>query len=100
MNVITTQQHSHRAAVSSAQCTLHAGAATDTHLLLANKRAPEHADPLADHGNVELVLLLEPRDNFFEGGVILEFETVPQRPLRRPVLVLLGRYRFRETEER
>ena len=48
-----------------------------THLLLANKRAPEHADPLADHGNVELVLLLEPRDDLFESGVVLEFETVP-----------------------
>jgi len=69
-------------------------------LLLADKRAPEHADPLADHANVELVLLLEPRDDLFESGVILEFETVPQRPLRRPVLVLLGRYRFREAEER
>ena len=85
----------------SASCNAYAAAAEQahTHLLLANKRAPEHADPLADHGNVELVLLLEPCDNVFESGVVLEFETVPQRPLCRPVLFLLGGYRFRETEE-
>ena len=46
------------------------------------------------------MLLLEPRDDLFERRVVLELEPIPQRPLRRPVLVLLGRYRFRETEER
>jgi hypothetical protein len=45
------------------------------------------------------MLLLEPRDDLLEGRVILKLEPIPQRPLRRPVLVLLGRYRFRETEE-
>jgi hypothetical protein len=45
------------------------------------------------------MLLLEPRDDLFERRVVLELEPIPQRPLRRPVLVLLGRYRFRETEE-
>jgi hypothetical protein len=71
-----------------------------THLLLADERAPKHADTLADHGDVKLVLLLEPRNDLLEGRVILEFKPIPQRPLRRPVLVLLGLYRFRETEER
>jgi hypothetical protein len=46
------------------------------------------------------MLLLEPRDEILERRVILKLEPVPQRPLRRPVLGLLGRYRFRETEER
>jgi hypothetical protein len=46
------------------------------------------------------VFLLEPRDDLLEGGVVLELEAIPQRPLCRSVLVLLGRYRFRETEER
>ena len=46
------------------------------------------------------MLLLEPRDDLPERWVVLEFEAIPQRPLRRPVLVLLGLYRFRETEER
>ena len=46
------------------------------------------------------MFLLEPRDDLLEGGVVLELEAVPQRPLCRSVLVLLGRYRFRETEER
>ena len=45
------------------------------------------------------MLLLEPRDDLRERRVILKFEPIPQRPLRRPVLVLLSRYRFRETEE-
>jgi hypothetical protein len=45
------------------------------------------------------MLLLEPRDDVFERRVVLELEPIPQRPLRRPVLVLLGLYRFRETEE-
>ncbi len=45
------------------------------------------------------MLLLEPHDDILERGVILKLEPIPQRPLRRPVLVLRGRYRFRETEE-
>jgi hypothetical protein len=45
------------------------------------------------------MLLLEPRDDILERRVILKLEPIPQRPLRRPVLLLLGRYRFRETEE-
>ena len=46
------------------------------------------------------MFLLEPRDNLLERRVVLELEAIPQRPLGRPVLFLLGRYRFRETEER
>ena len=46
------------------------------------------------------MLLLEPRDDLLERRVVLELEAIPQRPLRRPILVLLGRYRFRKTEER
>lgn len=45
------------------------------------------------------MLLVEPRDDVLERRVILKLEPIPQRPLRRPVLLLLGRYRFRETEE-
>jgi hypothetical protein len=45
------------------------------------------------------MLLPEPRDDLLERRVILKLEPIPQRPLRRPILVLLGRYRFRETEE-
>lgn len=45
------------------------------------------------------MFLLEPRDDLLERRVILKLEPIPQRPLRCPVLVLLGRYRFRETEE-
>lgn len=46
------------------------------------------------------MLLLEPPDDLLERRVILELEAIPQRPLCRPILVLLGRYRFREPEER
>lgn len=46
------------------------------------------------------MLLLEPRDDLLERRVILELEAIPQRPLCRPILILLGRYWFRETEER
>jgi hypothetical protein len=45
------------------------------------------------------MLLLEPLDDVLERRVILKLEPIPQRPLRRSILVLLGRYRFRETEE-
>lgn len=45
------------------------------------------------------MLLFEPRDDLFERRVVLKLEPIPQCPLRRPVLVLLGHYRFRETEE-
>lgn len=45
------------------------------------------------------MLLIEPRDDLFESRVILKLEPIPQRPLRRPVLGLLGRYRLRETKE-
>jgi hypothetical protein len=45
------------------------------------------------------MLLLEPRNDFLERRVVLEHEAIPQRPLCRPVLAFLGRYRFRETEE-
>lgn len=69
------------------------------HLLLSNERAPEHADALADHGDVELVFLLEPRDDILERRVAFEHEAIPQRPLRRPVLIFHGHNRFRETEE-
>lgn len=46
------------------------------------------------------MLLLEPRDDLLERRVVLELEAIPQRPLCRPILVLLGLYRFRETKER
>jgi hypothetical protein len=45
------------------------------------------------------VFLLEPRDNILERRVGFENEAIPQRPLRRPVLIFLGHNRFRETEE-
>ncbi len=45
------------------------------------------------------MLLPEPRDDLLERRIILELEPIPQRPLSRPIFVLRGRYRFRETEE-
>ena len=45
------------------------------------------------------MLLIEPCDDLLESRVILKLEPIPQRPLRRPVLGLLGRYRLRETKE-
>lgn len=45
------------------------------------------------------MLLLEPRDDLPERRIVLELEAIPQRPLCRPILHLLGRDRFRETEE-
>ena len=45
------------------------------------------------------MLLLEPCDDLLERRVILKLKPIPQRPLCCPVLVLRGRYRFRETEE-
>lgn len=60
------------------------------YLLLADERAPQHADTLADHRDLQVVLLLEPIDDVLEGRVAIEGETVPQRPLRVTVLVLSG----------
>ena len=62
----------------------------DVHLLLPDERAPKHADALANHRHLELVLLLEPVDNLLERRVILESEAVPERPLSVAILVLLG----------
>ena len=69
-------------------------------LLLADERAPEHADALADHADLELVLALEVVHDLLERRVVLELEAVPERPLRVSVLVLLRRDGLRETEER
>lgn len=49
----------------------------DANLFLSNERAPEHADALADHGDVELVLLLEPRYDLLEGRIVLKHEAIP-----------------------
>ena len=70
-----------------------------TYLLLADERAPEHAHALADHTDVELVLLLEPVDNLLERGVPRELEAVPERPLDLSILALLGSDRLREAKE-
>ena len=69
-------------------------------LLLANERAPEHADSLRDHADVQFVLASEPVDNLLERRVVLELEAVPERPLRVAVLILLRRDGLREAEER
>ena len=69
-------------------------------LLLADERAPEHADALRDHADLKLVLALEPVDDLLERRVVLELEAVPERPLGVAVLVLLRRDGLRETEER
>jgi len=68
-------------------------------LRLADKRAPQHAHALRNHRDVETVFFAEPIDNFFKSGVVIEREAVPESPLRRSVLVLLGRDRFGEAEE-
>lgn len=68
-------------------------------LLLANEGAPQHADTLADHRNVELVVGLEPVYDVLQRRVVAELETVPQRPLGRAVLELRGGDGFREAKE-
>jgi hypothetical protein len=70
-----------------------------TGLLFAYERAPEHADPLANHTDVEAVLRLEVRDDVLQSGVSLELESIPECPLRRSVFILHGANRLRETEE-
>ena len=71
-----------------------------TRLLLADERAPEHADSLADHAHLELVLAYEPVNDLSERRVAAEFEPVPECPLDTIVLVLLGCNRLGEAEER
>ena len=46
------------------------------------------------------MFLLEPCDNILERRVVFEHKAIPQRPLRRPVLIFLGHNWLRETEER
>ena len=70
-----------------------------THLLLSNEGAPEHAHTLAEHAHLEVVLLLEPVDNLLEGRVVLELDTVPERPLSVTILALGRSDRLREAEE-
>jgi hypothetical protein len=70
------------------------------HLLLADERAPQHADALADHANVETVLLLEVVDDLLKCWVVVEREAVPQRPLSCAVLLLLRGNGLREADER
>lgn len=69
-------------------------------LLLPDERAPEHADALRDHADLELVLGAEPVDDLAQRRVVVELEAVPQRPLRAPVLVLRRRDRLGEPKER
>jgi hypothetical protein len=54
---------------------------------------------LTNHGDVQLVLLLEPIHDVFERRVVLELEGIPKRPLRIVVLLLGRSNRLRETEE-
>lgn len=70
------------------------------YLLLANERAPEHANALADHRDLKLVLLLEPVNDLRERRVVLELEAVPERPLGRAVLLLGREDRLGKAEER
>ena len=46
------------------------------------------------------MVVAEPVDNLAERRVVGELETVPQRPLHSAVLILRGRNRLREPEER
>lgn len=68
--------------------------------LLPDERAPEHADALGDHADIEFVFGAEPVDDLAQRRVVLELEPVPQRPLRAPELVLRRRDRLGEAEER
>ena len=69
-------------------------------LLLPDERAPEHADALRDHADLQFVFIAEPVDDLAQRRVVGELEAVPQRPLRAPVLVLRRRDRLGEPEER
>ena len=73
---------------------------TEYYLLLANERAPQHADTLANHRDLQVMLLLEPVNNVLKGRVAVEGEAIPKRPLSVAVLVLRGRYGLREAKER
>lgn len=70
-----------------------------TRLLFANEEAPQHADTLADHGHVQVVVRLEPIDKLLQRRIIREFKSVPKGPLCLSVLILLRRYGLREAEE-
>jgi hypothetical protein len=77
-------------------CLIH-GAATandSTHLLLADERAPQHANLLAHHAHLQIVICLEPRHDVLQSGIIVELKPIPKRPLGRTVFVLLGSNRF------
>jgi len=69
-------------------------------LLLADERAPQHADALADHRDIKLVLVLEKVDDLLESGIVVELETVPERPFSLPVFLLRCEDGLREAEER
>ena len=68
-------------------------------LLLADKRAPEHADTLTDHRDLKPMVLLEPADNVRERRVVLELEAIPKSPFRRAVLLLGCKNGLREAKE-
>ena len=70
-----------------------------THLLFPDERTPQHADTLADHADLQLVLGPEPLDHLLQRGIVLELETIPKRPLSGTVFVLRCRNRFGEPEE-
>ena len=70
------------------------------HLLLADERTPQHADTLAHHGDVKLVVVLEEVHDLLQRRVVLELKAVPERPLRFIILVLGSGDRLRESEER
>lgn len=73
---------------------------TLTNLFLTDKRAPKHADTLTNHRDLKLMVRLEPVDDITEGRVVLENESVPERPLRFAVLLLGSSDGFGEAEER
>lgn len=70
------------------------------YLLFANKRAPEHTNSLADHANLELLLCLEPVDDLLQRRVVIELESIPERPFDLTIFALLGGDGLGETEER
>lgn len=65
-----------------------------THLLLTNKRTPQHTDSLADHAHIEFQGRSEPVYDFLQSGIILELKAIPERPLGGAVLALLRGNRF------
>jgi len=73
---------------------------TLTNLFLTDERAPKHADTLTDHRDLELMVRLEPINDLTESRVILENESIPERPLRFAVFLFGSSDGFGEAEER